>query len=194
MPWHKAFFVCFSVYKRRTTLSRFAPPFHKIILTYNIMYDTVYSQVGFLAVKDMEKKRVDIIKKILTAILILLVGIAFTVASFCIYYIVKPQNAFVLAALCIVDFAYCYFSVCMFIKYESVINKWLLVGFLLAVGYIVAFISVVAIIAVFGSAFSSASFEFLKNNILGIVFYAFFTAPCALIIVPAFLIGLGYGA
>ena len=134
-------------------------------------------------------------KEIIISVFVLLGAVAFTVASFCIYYLVKPQNAVILVVICLADFAYNLFSLCMLLKYAISTNKWLLKGFLFAVGYIVAFI-IIAILFLFFIGLVSLGFngsiEFIKNNVLGIVFYAFFTGPCVLIIVPLLLVGLAY--
>ena len=124
-------------------------------------------------------------KEIFIVISVLLGCVSLTAASFCIYYLVKPQNTFVLAAICLVDFAYSFFSFSILLKGVST-TKWLLKGFLCAVGYIVIFIIVALFLIIFSLMFDGASsiVEFIKNNFLAIVFYAFFTAPCALIILP----------
>ena len=132
-------------------------------------------------------------KEIVLAVLMLLGGIALTVASFCIYYLAKPQNEFILATICVIDFAYNFFTWSMFFKTEFA-KKWLLKGFLLAVGYIVAFIIIAVIIILVAKMFNGASevMESLKNNILVDVLYAFFTAPCALIISAVFVLGMSF--
>lgn len=56
-------------------------------------------------------------------------------------------------------------------------SKWLLKGVLLSVGYTVAFIVIAVAFLVF-----TINIDFLKNNILGIVFYAFFTGPSIFIV------------
>lgn len=124
------------------------------------------------------KKHIDRenIKELIIIILILLGGIAFTTMSFCVYYIVKPQNAFALAAICTVDFIYNLFCSCLFFKYMY-IDKWLLKGILLAVIYIVAFIAVTSLFCLF-----SGALELLKNIIVTVVLLSFFTCPCILII------------
>ena len=122
------------------------------------------------------KKRDTNIKEIIIIILILLFGAGLTAASFCVYYLVKPQNNAVLAVLCVVDYLYNLFSACMLFKFLDA-EKILLKGFLLSVGYIAAFIGIAALFILF-----NGQLELLKNIILAIVFYAFFTGPCIIII------------
>lgn len=120
--------------------------------------------------------RKETIKETIATILILLGGVAFTVTSFCVYYLVKPQNTIALIAICVVDFLYTLFSAIMLLK-SMFIEKWLSKGLLLAFGYIAAFI----IIPTFYLLFQGA-IDLLKNIILAIVYFAFFTGPCIIII------------
>lgn len=131
--------------------------------------------------KDTDKKDIIII------ITILLVGAALTAASFCIYYLVKPRNTIVLAVLCVVDFLYNLFVMCFLIKYNDY-GKWLLKGTLFAVGYIIVFIAIATLANVIGG-----SFEFLKNHIVDIVFYAFFTSPSMFIVIIVLALFFAYG-
>ena len=126
-------------------------------------------------------------KEIILGILVLLGGAALTAASFCIYYLVKPQNAAWLILLCAVDFLYNIFTTCLFFK-VTFEDKWLLKGFLLSVIYTVGFIVVAVLFTVFCGAL-----EFLKNHVVGIVYYAFFTGPCVFIVLAIFLLCLAYG-
>lgn len=135
----------------------------------------------------MAKSRLDI-KEILVFIAIVLVGAAFTAASLCVYYLVQPQNTALLIALCVADFLYLLFCSCWLAKQVSVFGKWLLKGILLAVIYIVAFIAVPTLYLLI-----SGAIELLQNNIIGIVYYAFFTGPCiitVLAIIPLICMGL----
>lgn len=125
-------------------------------------------------------------KEIILGIILLLGGVALTALSFCIYYLVKPQNTAVLIALCAVDFLYNLFTTCLACKICDA-DKWLLKGLLLSVIYTVAFIAVGVLFAVV-----NVEIEWLKNNILGIVFYAFFTGPCIFIVMAIFFLGLAY--
>ena len=135
----------------------------------------------------MAKKNTNA-KEILTIIFVLLGGAAFTAASLCIYYLVKPRNPWVLSAICAADVLYSYFTMCFFTKFSERENKWLLKSLLLTVGYLALFI----VVATLFMAFSTTSIDFLRNHILGIVCYAFFTAPCAIIVVTVLIIGLAY--
>lgn len=125
-------------------------------------------------------------KEIIISILILLGGIALTVSSFCVYYLVKPHNPAALTAICTGDFLYTLFSVCILLKYTDTHN-WLLKGFLIAVGYIAVFILVAILFAVFNGAT-----QFIKNNFINILFYAIFTGPCIYIVITLFLLFLAY--
>ncbi len=133
----------------------------------------------------MSKRNIDK-KVIILAILVLFGGAAFTATSFCIYYLVNPLNATWLIVLCVVDFLYNLFATCLFFKIMDA-NKWLLKGFLLSAIYTVAFIIVAVLFTVFCGAV-----EFLKNNILGIIFYAFFTGPSIFIVLTIFFFCLAY--
>ena len=135
----------------------------------------------------MAKKNTNA-KEILTIIFVLLGGAAFTAASLCIYYLVKPRNPWVLSAICAADLLYTFFSMCLFTKFSEMGNKWLLKSLLLTVGYLALFLVVATLFMVFSDAI-----DFLKSNILGIVCYSFFTAPCAFIVVAFFILCLAYG-
>ena len=142
----------------------------------------------------MAKKHADKTELYVT-IFILLGGIALTVASFCIYYLVKPRNLTVLSVICAVDFIYNVFCTCMLFRYVVVnTEKWLLKGILLSSGYTVAFIAVgVSFIFFCGITNLSTTLESLKNNILGVVSYAFFTGPCIFIVLALFALILAFG-
>lgn len=133
----------------------------------------------------MAKNKVDVKGFILVA-LILLGGIALTATSFCVYYLVKPQNYAVLIVLCVVDLLYTCFSTCLACK-NLPTEKWLLKGIGVAVGYVPVFITGSSLFLIFSNAL-----ELLKNNIIAIVFYAFFTGPCIFIVMAIALIFL-YG-
>ncbi len=67
----------------------------------------------------------------------------------------------------------------------------MLKGIGVAVGYIAVFIIIAVLFFVF-----SEKFEFLKNNIIAIVYYAFFTGPSIFIVMAIallFLYGLSVG-
>lgn len=132
----------------------------------------------------MAKKQLDKTEKIkiVVSVFVVLVGMGLTATSLCVYYLVKPQSAVTLAILCVVDFLYSFFSSSMACKYLGKTDKWLLKGLILSVGYIVAFIVVAILFLTFGTAI-----EFLTNNIVGIVLYAFFTSP-SMFLVGAILI------
>ena len=137
------------------------------------------------------KKNLTDKKSFIIAALILLGGIALTVTSFCVYYIVKPNTA-VVVVICAIDFIYNFFSTCMFFKYgwENT-SKWLLKSIALSVGYTAAFI-VVGVLFVFFNALSSDTMlvaDAMKKFITPVVLYSFFTGP-SLFIVCALL---GYG-
>ena len=128
-------------------------------------------------------------KEIVIGILILLCGAALTATSFCVYYLVKPQNIAWLVVLCVVDFLYNIFTACMLFKINYS-DKWLLKGFLSSAIYTVAFIAIATLLTVVGG-----TLEFLKHHILGIVFYAFFTGPSILLIVLVImLLCVAYGS
>lgn len=129
----------------------------------------------------MTKRNTDK-KEIIIGIFILLCGVVLTTTSFCVYYLVKPQNTTWLIILCVVDFLYNLFTTCMLFKI-SYADKWLLKGVLLSAIYTIAFIAVAALFIVF-----SGTLEFLRNHILGIVFYAFFTGPSILLIILAIIL------
>ncbi len=68
----------------------------------------------------------------------------------------------------------------------------MLKGIGVAVGYIVVFIIVAVLFLVFNEEYA-----ILKNNIIAIVYFAFFTGPCIFIVMALallFLYGLGLGA
>lgn len=132
--------------------------------------------------KDWDKKETAV------GVIVLLGGVAFTVTSFCIYYLVDPPNTAGLAIICVADFLYTLFVTCIGSKYVFEWKKWYLKGPLMSVGYVAAFIVV-------GILFLSycGSFEYAISNIVGIVFYAIFTAPCIFIVVPLFFLLLSYG-
>ena len=134
----------------------------------------------------MAKRNTDK-KEIIIGILILFCGAALTATSFCLYYLVKPQNTAWLIVLCAVDFLYNFFTTCMFFKI-SYADKWLLKGFLLSAIYTIAFIAVAALFIVFCGAL-----DFLKNHILEIILYAFFTGPSIFIVLAIILLCLVYG-
>lgn len=131
-------------------------------------------------------------KETIITIFVLLGGVAFTVMSFCVYYLIQPLNIWALVAICIVDFIYNFFSTCLLFKYVEKTNKWTLKGFLLSLGYIVGFI-IVAVLFLTIIGVISGSLEFLKNNILGIILYAFFTGPSIFVVLAIFLLCLAYG-
>ena len=125
-------------------------------------------------------------REIIIVIFVLLGGAALTATSFCIYYLVKPQNTAWLILLCTVDFLYNCFTTCFIFKLSHT-DKWLLKGLLVSAIYTVAFIAVAALFMLFCNAF-----EFLKNNIFGIVLYAFFTGPSIFIVLAILLLCLAY--
>ena len=138
----------------------------------------------------MKNKNTNV-KEIIIVILILLGGVAFTVTSFCVTYIVKPQIPAVLIVMCVCDFIYCTFTTCAFFKYmdmEMGTHKWLLKGCLTSVGYIIAF-TVVGIIFL---AITLKS-EFVATEMLTVLEIACFTAP-SVFIVLAIVILLLIGA
>ncbi len=138
----------------------------------------------------MAKNRVDV-KGFILAALVLLGGIALTATSFCVYYLVKPRNTAVLIVLCVIDLLYTAFSTSIACKILPT-EKWLLKGIGVAVGYIVVFIIVAVLFLVFNEEYA-----ILKNNIIAIVYFAFFTGPCIFIVMALallFLYGLGLGA
>ena len=134
-------------------------------------------------------------KEIIITVLLLIIGAALTAASLCIYYLVKPRSAAILSVVCVVDFLYTLFLTCLFFKFMSP-EKWLLKGALITVGYTAAFI-VVAVLFILLTSVTNSDFiksvEFLKNNILGVVFYSFFTGPCIFIVIALALLCLAYG-
>lgn len=121
------------------------------------------------------KRKTDV-KEIIILIAVLLVGAALTAGSLCVYYLVKPQSVAALIVLCVVDFAYTLFSSCWLLN-QAMMEKWLKWGIILAFGYVAAFIALPSVcLAV------SGALELLQNNILGIVYYSFYTGPCIIII------------
>ena len=133
----------------------------------------------------MAKNRIDV-KGFILAALILLGGAALTATSFCVYYLVKPRITAILIVLCAVDLMYAAFSTCIACKTLPT-DKWLLKGIGVAVGYIVVFIIVAVLFFVF-----SEKYELLKNSIIAIVYFAFFTGPCIFIVMVLALLLL-YG-
>lgn len=131
----------------------------------------------------MAQNKVDK-KEIILTVLLLLGGAALTATSFCVYYLVKPRNTAVLIVLCVVDLLYTAFSTCIACK-NLPTEKWLLKGIGVAVGYIVVFIIVALLFFVFNEAY-----EMLKNNIIAVVYYAFFTGPCIFIVMALALLFL----
>lgn len=127
-------------------------------------------------------------KEILIIVLILLGGVAFTAASFCIYYLVNPPNTAALVVICVADLLYTLFITSLMCKYGLEWKKWYLKGLLMSVGYVAAFIVVGVLFLTY-----CGSWEYAISHIVGIVFYAIFTAPCIFIVVPLVLIGLAYG-
>lgn len=125
-------------------------------------------------------------KETIIVILISLGGIAFTAASFCVYYLVKPLHPAILAVICVVDFLYTFFISSIACKYYPT-KKWLLNGFLASIGYIAAFMLICVLICVY-----SGAFDLFKYHFLEILFYAIFTAPCIYIILPLILLCLAY--
>lgn len=135
----------------------------------------------------MKNKNTNV-KEIVIAILILLGGVAFTVTSFCITYIVKPQNPAVMIVMCVCDFIYCTFTTCAFFKYMNLdigSLKWLLKGVLASVGYLVAFTIVGVIFAVI-----ILKSEFVAMHILAVLIIACFTAPSIFIVIALVLLFL----
>ena len=136
--------------------------------------------------KNMNKK------EIIITVLLLIIGAGLTATSFCIYYLVKPRSAAVLSVICVVDFLYTLFLTCLFFKYMNS-EKWPLKGVLMAVGYIAAFIAVSVIFILFINVTDAKQLiEFLQNNILGVVFYSFFTGPCIFLVIVLVLLCLAY--
>lgn len=134
----------------------------------------------------MKKNSLDI-KEIIIPALVLLGGMAFTAASFCIYFLVKPLHPAILAVICVVDFLYAFFATALACKILPT-EKWLLKGFGVAVGYIAVFIIVAVLFVIYCNATAT-----LKNNILPIILFAFFTSPCIFIVMAVailFLMGL----
>ena len=130
------------------------------------------------AENDNERKPVDKLVIMLT-VFIVVGGMAFTAFSFCVYYLSEPRNTNALALICAIDFLYNLLSICLLFKFIIVNNKWMLKGFIGSVAYIVAFIIVaVLLILIDGARDSMTPYEaqtILKNDIIGIVCYAFFT-------------------
>ena len=133
------------------------------------------------------------IKEIVIVILILLGGVAFTVTSFCVYYLVKPRILAVVIVMCVCDFIYCTFTTCAFFKHINLdigSYKWLLKGILSSVGYIVAF----TIVGIIFSAIVLKS-EFEAIYMLTVLVIACFTAPSIFIVLAVvllLLIGASY--
>lgn len=135
----------------------------------------------------MKNKRTDY-KELIIAIIVLIIGAGLTAGSFCIYYLAKPDTI-ALIIICAVDFLYNFLSTCLLFRQSDFNKRWALKGLLLSVGYTVGFIAVAALFMVFNGAV-----EFLKNNIVGIVHYAFFTGPSLFIVIGIIMAGLAYGA
>ncbi|MDE7395466.1 MAG: hypothetical protein K2M95_05050 [Clostridiales bacterium] len=132
-------------------------------------------------------------KDLLINIGLLLVSLAVTVTSFCIYYLVKPRNTTAIIVLCAVDLLYTLISTCIFFKI-TFSKKWILKGFLLTVGYIAAFILVAVLIAIFtGIPKMNTAIAFLKWHFRTFVFWAFFTGPSMFIVIALFMLFLAYG-
>ena len=127
-------------------------------------------------------------KQIIISILLMLGGVGLTVMSFCVYYLVEPLSNVALALICVVDFIYAFFMVCMFTIYNWN-AKWLLKTVLISVGYIAAFI----VVALLFLVFCGWSGERINSNIINVVLYAFFTGPSMPIVVTLFLLCLAYG-
>ncbi|MDE7084995.1 MAG: hypothetical protein K2O81_07100 [Clostridia bacterium] len=125
-------------------------------------------------------------KEIIISVLVLLGGMAFTAASFCIYFLVKPLHPAVLAVICVVDFIYTFFTTALACK-NLPTKKWLLKGLGVAVGYIPIFI----IAAILFEFFCIG--EIPVNTFIPIIFYAFFTGPCIFIVMVIALLCLAYG-
>lgn len=114
------------------------------------------------------------IKDLIETISILLIGIILTTASFLVYYLIEPKNWIALSVLFVLDFLYAVFNVAMDFRYES---KWLLKALLIPLAYILIFVAVPTIaLTMYGA------FDLLRNNILAFITYAFFTAPCLILI------------
>ena len=122
-------------------------------------------------------------RDIIIRFLVLLGGVALTVTSFCIYYLVKPQSMAVLIILCAVDFLYSFFTTCVFCRINHE-EKWPLKGFILSALYTVGFIAV----AVLFEVSVKGAHAFLANDILTILLYAFFTGPSGFIVLVLFLL------
>ena len=129
--------------------------------------------------RQADKK--ELIKAVIIFILVFLGGIAFTAASFCVYFLVIPRNTAVIVSICIVDFLYCICSTCLLFKHAILGNgkKWLLKGALLSVGYAAVFF----VAALLFLLTSSNGFQNFTNEILRIVIFAFFTSPCFLLMI-----------
>ena len=135
-----------------------------------------------MAKRDWDKKEIIVI------VLLLLGGVAFTTASFCIYYLVDALNTAGLVIICVADFLYTLFITSLMCKYGLEWKKWFLKALLMSVGYIAAFI----LLGILIMGKEGSWWELIANNILYVVFYAIFTAPCIFIVVPIVLMGLSY--
>ena len=133
----------------------------------------------------MAKMNVDK-RKIIIGILVLLGGVALTVTSFCLYYLVRPLSTAVLTVSCVIDFLYNYFTTCTFFKLNNM-DKCLLKGFLLSAIYTVAFIAVALIFML-----ATGTLDLVKSDFINIVLYSFFTGPSIFIVLVIFLVFLAY--
>ena len=139
----------------------------------------------------MQADNKKLIKTLVTVALVMLIGMAFAAASFCIYYLVKPLNTAVIVSLCIVDFLYCFCSMSILFKRAIFGNgeKWLLKSVVLSVIYIVAFLVFWLIARMVINGFYGYT-DFLKENIIRIVLYAFFTSPFMILVILLLLAGM----
>ena len=139
----------------------------------------------------MLKKRVklkEIFKDSFVPILVFVGGVAFTAMSFCVYILVKPQITALLIAICVVDFLYTFFSSSMSLKYLTSTKRWIK-GLLLTLGYIAIFIAIPTLCLT-----CSQQFEILKANIIIITYFAFFTGPIVMLVLPLFAVTFYEGA
>lgn len=117
---------------------------------------------------------ISTIKDLIKTVSILLIGIVLTTASFLVYYLVEPKNWIALSVLFVLDFLYAVFNAAIAFRYES---KWLLKTLLIPFAYILIFIAVPTLaLTMYGA------FDLLRNNVLSFITYAFFTAPCLILI------------
>ena len=130
-------------------------------------------------------------KEIIIGTFVVLFGASLTVMSFCVYYLVKPSTG-VLITICAIDWLNCLFNTCLFLKFVLHEKGWLFKASALSAGYIPAFILVASLFFTIGNAI-----EFLKNSIIAIILFAFFTAPSIFIVLAIgalLLVALSYGA